>query len=281
MEFLYSAFADESSSEFTAQIDALKRTGCQYLEIRGLPGGNFTTLTDAEAKDIRKALEDNGLQVWSLGSPIGKIPVDGDWDAHVEKYKRVLELADLLNTKRIRLFSFFMPKGEDPTAYKNVVIDRMGVFAELAKKAGVIACHENEKGIYGDVASRCLELLQAVPDLRAVFDPANFVQCGQETLSAWQMLKPYVDYLHIKDSKWNGQVVPAGYGDGNVAAIVKDYGLAGGKVMTLEPHLTSFVGLKDLEQEGEESVVGGISFESPEAAFDFAVKTLKDLVATL
>ena len=273
MEFLYSAFADESSSEFTAQIDALKRTGCQYLEIRGLPGGNFTTLTDAEAKDIRKALEDNGLQVWSLGSPIGKIPVDGDWDAHVEKYKRVLE--------RIRLFSFFMPKGEDPTAYKNVVIDRMGVFAELAKKAGVIACHENEKGIYGDVASRCLELLQAVPDLRAVFDPANFVQCGQETLSAWQMLKPYVDYLHIKDSKWNGQVVPAGYGDGNVAAIVKDYGLAGGKVMTLEPHLTSFVGLKDLEQEGEESVVGGISFESPEAAFDFAVKTLKDLVATL
>ena len=212
MEFLYSAFADESSSEFTAQIDALKRTGCQYLEIRGLPGGNFTTLTDAEAKDIRKALEDNGLQVWSLGSPIGKIPVDGDWDAHVEKYKRVLELADLLNTKRIRLFSFFMPKGEDPTAYKNVVIDRMGVFAELAKKAGVIACHENEKGIYGDVASRCLELLQAVPDLRAVFDPANFVQCGQETLSAWQMLKPYVDYLHIKDSKWNGQVVPAGYG---------------------------------------------------------------------
>jgi len=281
MEFLYSAFADESSSKFVGQIDALKRTGCQYLEIRGLDNGNFTTLTDAEAKDIRKALEDNGLKIWSLGSPIGKIAVDGDWEAHVEKYKRVLELAGILDTQRIRLFSFFMPKGEDPVKYKNVVIDRMGVFAELAKKTGVIACHENEKGIYGDVASRCLELLQAVPDLRAVFDPANFVQCGQETLSAWQMLKPYVDYLHIKDAKLNGQVVPAGYGDGNVPAIVKDYGLAGGKVMTLEPHLTSFVGLKDLEQEGDESVVGGISFESPEAAFNFAVKTLKDLVASL
>lgn len=281
MDFLYSAFADESSSDFNAQIDALKRTGCQYLEIRGLTGGNFTTLTDAEAKDIRKALEDNGLKVWSLGSPIGKIPVDGDWEAHIEKYKRVLELADLMDTKRIRLFSFFMPKGQDPAAYKNVVIDRMGVFAELAKNAGLIACHENEKGIYGDVASRCLELLQAVPDLRAVFDPANFVQCGQETLSAWQMLKPYVDYLHIKDSTLEGKIVPAGYGAGNIAAIVKDYGLAGGKVMTLEPHLTSFVGLKDLEQEGEESDVGGISFESPEAAFDFAVKTLKDLASSL
>ena len=281
MEFLYSAFADESSSDFSAQIDALKRTGCQYLEIRGLAGGNFTTLTDAEAKDIRKALADNGLKVWSLGSPIGKIPVDGNWEEHLEKYKRVLELADLMDTKRIRLFSFFMPKGEDPASYKNVVIDRMGVFAELAKNAGLIACHENEKGIYGDIASRCLELLQAVPDLRAVFDPANFVQCGQETLSAWQMLKPYVDYLHIKDSTEDGKIVPAGYGAGNIAAIVKDYGLAGGKVMTLEPHLTSFVGLKDLEQEGEESDVGGISFASPEAAFDFAVKTLKDLAADL
>ena len=281
MEFLYSAIADESSSDFNAQIDALKRTGCQYLEIRGLAGGNFTTLTDAEAADVRKALEDNGLKVWSLGSPIGKIPVDGDWEEHLEKYKRVLELAGIMDTQRIRLFSFFMPKGEDPAAYKNVVIDRMGVFAELAKKAGVIACHENEKGIYGDVASRCLELLQAVPDLRAVFDPANFVQCGQETLSAWQMLKPYVDYLHIKDSTEEGKIVPAGYGAGNIAAIVKDYGLAGGKVMTLEPHLTSFVGLKDLEQEGEESDVGGISFGSPEAAFDFAVKTLKELAADL
>jgi len=281
MDFLYSAFADESSSEFSAQIDALKRTGCQYLEIRGLPGGNFTTLTDAEAKDIRKALEDNGLKVWSLGSPIGKIPVDGNWEEHLEKYKRVLELAHLMDTRRIRLFSFFMPKGEDPAAYRDVVIERMGVFAELAKNADLIACHENEKGIYGDVASRCLELLQAVPDLRAVFDPANFVQCGQETLSAWKMLKPYVDYLHIKDSTPEGKIVPAGYGAGNVAAIVKDYGLSGGKVMTLEPHLTSFVGLKDLEQEGEESDVGGIAFDSPEAAFDFAVKTLKDLAAAL
>lgn len=281
MEFKYSAFADESSSELLGQIDALKRTGCEYLEIRGLPGGNFTTLTDCEAKEVLKALKDNGLKVWSLGSPIGKIPVDGDWEAHVEKYKRVLELAGILETQRIRLFSFFMPKDQDPAIYKNLVIDRMGVFAQLAKEAGVIACHENEKGIYGDVASRCLELMQAVPDLRAVFDPANFVQCGQETLSAWQMLKPYVDYLHIKDAEAGGKVVPAGYGAGNIAAIVKDYGLAGGKVMTLEPHLTQFVGLKDLEQEGDESEVGGIAFDSAEAAFDFAVKTLKDLVATL
>ena len=278
MEFLYSAFADESSSKFVGQIDALKRTGCQYLEIRGLDNGNFTTLTDAEAKDIRKALEDNGLKIWSLGSPIGKIAVDGDWEAHVEKYKRVLELAGILDTQRIRLFSFFMPKGEDPVKYKNVVIDRMGVFAELAKKTGVIACHENEKGIYGDVASRCLELLQAVPDLRAVFDPANFVQCGQDTLQAWEQLHPYVHYMHIKDALPNGSVVPPGTGSGNVPALIRKYRALGGKVLSLEPHLYEFVGLKSLEQEGDESVVGAMSFATAEEAFDYAANTLKHIL---
>ena len=87
--------------------------------------------------------------------------------------------------------------------------------------------------------------------------------------------------MHIKDAAADGHVVPAGWGAGNMAAIVKEYGEMGGKVLTLEPHLTEFVGLKGLEQEGDESVVGDLKFESPEAAFDFAVKTMKDLAATL
>ena len=278
MEFLYSAFADESSSDFFAQIDALKRTGCQYLEIRGLTGGNFTTLTDAEAKDIRKALEDNGLKVWSLGSPIGKIPVDGNWEEHLEKYKRVLELADLMDTKRIRLFSFFMPKGEDPTQYKNLVLERMARFVEVAAPYGVNPCHENEKGIYGDIASRCLEIHQAVPGLKAVFDPANFVQCGQDTLDAWKMLSGYVHYMHIKDALANGQVVPPGKGLGNVPTLVSNYLAQGGKAISLEPHLYEFVGLKSLEQEGDESVVGAMSFADAPTAFDFAVNTFKTIL---
>ncbi len=281
MDFLYSAFADESSADFLGQVDALKRTGCSYLEIRGLSGGSFTQLSNEEAKEHRRILEDNGLAVWSLGSPIGKIPVEGDWEAHLELYKRTLELAHIFGTQRIRLFSFFMPKDKPAEDFKNLVIDRMSTFALLGKDAGVIACHENEKGIYGENAARCLELFQAVPELRGIFDPANFVQCGQETLCAWKLLKPYVDYLHIKDAAANGHVVPAGCGMGNIPTIVKEYGTAGGKVLTMEPHLMDFVGLKGLEQEGEESIVGDLKFQSPEAAFDFAVKTMKDLAASL
>ena len=169
-------------------------------------------------------------------------------------------------------------KAQDPEDYASLVIDRMGAFVELAREYGVNPCHENEKGIYGDIASRCLKLHKAVPELKAVFDPANFVQCGQDTLQAWEMLSPYVHYMHIKDALPNGSVVPPGMGSGNVPAIISKYHALGGRVLSLEPHLYDFVGLKSLEQEGDESVVGAMSFATAEDAFDYAAKTLKNIL---
>jgi len=278
MVFQYSAFADESSNAFSGQIDALTRNDFQYLEMRGIDGKNVTELEIPEARRYLQQLRDRGLAVWSVGSPIGKIDIHGDFDAHLELYKHTLEIAGELEAKNIRLFSFFMPKGEDPAAYQNLVLDRMAVFAELAGQFGVYACHENEKGIYGDVASRCLQIHQAVPELKGVFDPANYVQCGQDTWQAWQMLHPYIHYMHIKDALTDGQVVPPGAGIGNVAAIVEAFGRQGGSVLSLEPHLNAFVGLKNLEREGDKSVVGNMAFANNEAAFDCAAQSLKKIV---
>lgn len=281
MRIQFAAFADESSKEFQGQIDALRRNDLDFLEIRNVNGRNVTELAASEARQMRDILADQGLTVWSIGSPIGKMDVGGDYGAHLEVYKHTLELANVFGAGRIRLFSFFMPKGARPEDFRQLVLDRMGQLAELATSAGLVACHENEKGIYGDMAARCLELHQAVPRLKAVFDPANFVQCGQDTLSAWEMLAPYVDYLHIKDALADGQVVAPGDGLGNVAAIVEKYIRDGGRVMTLEPHLFSFDSLQKLEREGERSGVGGLHFATAEAAFDFAASKIKKIVEEL
>lgn len=278
MHYQLSAFADESSNAFAGQVEALKRNGCRYLEVRNLDGRNVTELTCAEAAELAHILSDNGLSVWSMGSPIGKIPIDGDFAAHLELYRHTLDLAGAFGARNIRLFSFFMPGDKAPEAYRGLVLERMGIFAQVAKEYGVTACHENEKGIYGDVASRCLEIHQAVPELKAVFDPANFVQCGQDTLQAWEMLHPYVHYMHIKDALPIGSVVPPGMGEGHVPEILAKYVAQGGRVLSLEPHLFDFVGLKALEQEGAESVVGAMSFETSEAAFDYAADTLKAIM---
>ena len=278
MAYYLSGFADESSDLFSGQVDALKRNGLQYLEIRNLDGLNVSKLSLSQAKEIRNILSGEGLGVWSIGSPIGKIQIHDDFAAHIDLYRHTLEVANTLQAENIRLFSFFMPKDEAPENYRNLVLDRMARFTEIAKEFGVTPCHENEKGIYGDTAAHCEELHKNVPGLQAVFDPANFVQCHQDTLAAWEVLKPYVRYLHIKDALPNGLVVPPGKGLGNIEAIIKDYFAMGGQVLSLEPHLYEFVGLKSLEQEGEASVVGAMSFPDAPTAFDYAANTLKTIL---
>ena len=278
MQFRFGAFADEAAKDFAGQIEALKRNRYEFLEIRNVDGINFTKLTLEEAKKLQEQLKENGLSVRSLGSPIGKIKIGDDFDAHLELTKHTLEMGNIFGSQYIRLFSFFMPKEEDPTQYRSLVIDRMGVLAETAASFGIQACHENEKGIYGDVAARCREIHEAVPALKAVFDPANFVQCGQDTLQAWEILSPYVEYMHIKDAIPGGKVVPPGQGVGNVPQLLAKYAAQGGQLLTLEPHLTAFVGLKSLENEGDESVVGHMQFANADEAFDYAVKNLYNIV---
>ena len=51
---------------------------------------------------------------------------------------------------------------------------------------------------------RCLEIHKALPEMKAIFDPANYIQCGVNTLAAWEMIKPYVKYMHIKDALADG-----------------------------------------------------------------------------
>ena len=278
MQFKFAAFADESSPILSGQINALKRNGFDYLEIRNINGKNISDLTLSEAKEIAAQLADQGLAVKSLGSPIGKIQVDGDYAAHLDLYKHTLDLAGVFGADKIRLFSFYIPKGMDPAACRDTVLRRMDDFVVLAKPHGVTACHETEKGIYGDIASRCLDLHRNVPGLAAVFDPANFIQCGQDTLEGWEMLCDYVNYMHIKDALPDGRVVPPGEGIGYVPVLLEKFAAQGGKLLSLEPHLSDFVGLKSLEREGEESIVGSLSFESNEAAFDHAAKALKKLL---
>lgn len=273
------AFADEASPIIDEQIKAMKENGVDGLEIRNVDSVNIAEISDSKAKEVRKKLDNVCLRVWTIGSPIGKIDIEkDDFTLHTEKFKRTLELADILGAENIRLFSFFTP-AENRDSYKDEVIERLGTFGEIAKGSSITLCHENEKGIYGDIPERCLEIHKALPEMKAIFDPANYVQCGVDTLQAWELLKGYVKYLHIKDALADGSVVPAGKGIGNVEFILGDYIRNGGDSVTVEPHLTVFDGLKGLEKEGDASVVGEVyKYATAEEAFSAAVSALRGLI---
>ena len=125
---------------------------------------------------------------------------------------------------------------------------------------------------------RCLELYQAIPALKGIFDPANFVQCGVDTLKAWELLQEYIYYMHIKDAKADGMIVPAGNGIGNIRELAKRYIARGGKHFTMEPHLMEFDGLKGLERENEQSVISAFCFKDNNEAFDAGCLAFKKLI---
>ena len=274
------AFADEANNMIDGQIEAMKTTGIDGLEVRGVDNVNISDISIATAREVKKKMDDAGLKVWSIGSPIGKIDiVKGSFETEVERLRRTLETAAVLGAENIRLFSFYFPKDANKADYKNEVIDRLGIFLEHAKGTGITLCHENEKGIYGDVPERCLEIHKALPEMKAIFDPANYIQCGVNTLAAWETIKPYVKYMHIKDALADGNVVPAGKGVGELPTILADYISRGGNAVTIEPHLTVFKGLEGLEMEGERSVVGEVyKYPTKEAAFEAAVLAFKNIL---
>ena len=273
MNYKISGFSDEIDKSIVTQFTVLNKLGIGYFEPRGIDGKNISELSDEEVKNLKANMQKYGIKVSSIGSPIGKMFLSEDFDAHFETFKRVVKIAKELDTKYIRIFSFFHSYDERET-----VIEKLRIMIEYAKKNDVILLHENEKDIYGDTVDRCKDLMDTLycDNFKAVFDPANFVQCGKDTKKAYEVMKPYIEYMHIKDAvASDGSVVPSGYGDGNLEYILTDLINSGfDGFLSLEPHLGSFEGLAGLE-------MGDIMKDlqkSGEGTFTVAYNALKNIL---
>ena len=247
-------FADEIAGDLTTQIENLHRLGMHYVEMRGVDGENLVFHTDEKVKEIKKRLDDADIRLSALGTPFGKIGIGEPFDKHFEEFKRGVAIAHMMDCKNIRMFSFYIPKDKKPGDYETAVFERLGKFVDYACANDVILLHENEKEIYGELAPECRKLMDSFygDHFKAIFDFANFVQAKQDTMEAYELLKDYIVYVHVKDARLtDGSVVPAGYGDGKVAGILGKMFESGFKgFLSLEPHLFNFSGFEALEKDG-------------------------------
>ena len=190
-----SGFSDEIDKSIDIQFKVLNKLNIRYFEPRGIDGKNISLLTLDEAKELKNKMDKAKVKASSIGSPIGKVDIK-DATKDFELFKHIVEVAKILDCKFIRMFSFY-------NAYdsKDEVISALKKMTDYAEKENIVLLHENEKGIYVDTAERCFEILEAVnsDNFKAVFDPANFVQCGEDTIKAFEMLKKYIAYMHIKE----------------------------------------------------------------------------------
>jgi sugar phosphate isomerase/epimerase len=259
--FDISAFGDEISQQFDEQVDGIEQMGLDRIDLRGVGGTNIIDLDDAERERIRASLDERGISVSTIGSPIGKVDVTGgveesatraasgqrvdSFEDHLERFERAIAVADEFDADYLRVFSYYVPEGSDPSAHREEILRRMQRKVDIAAEADQILVHENVTDVYGESPARLRDLLTSIdsPYFRAIFDAANFYQYGSTPFpDALLQLVEYVETLHVKDARklpdGTVEMTPLGEGDVDVPAIIRalrDRGFDG--TLSLEPHL--------------------------------------------
>lgn len=246
-----SGFYDEISSSLSTQIGVLHELGEKYMCPRNLNGKNIADYTFEEFKrDIYPVLEKEGIKFSSIGSPIGKVGIDDEegFEKQKKQLAELVRIAALTGCSYIRIFSFFYGDKE-PSYCHDKVVARLKELLAVVKGSGVKLMHENEKKIYGDVPERVLKLYREIADEDFVlcFDASNYVQCDADPKAAFDMLKDYVVYYHIKDCSEYKVEVPVGVGKGGYEYILPELKKRGYEgFMTMEPHTFKYALLKPI-----------------------------------
>lgn len=218
---ILSGFADEAANQKTVeqQFVAFAALGLQYYSIRFIDAGNgiknVMQLTVPEITKIRHLESEYELNVASIGSPIGKVKLldveDGTQNRYIpfQKYlttevAKACELAHAFETKLIRGFSFYHPRGTDPRDHIPQVVDQLGQIAEACHRSDLIFGLEVEANLVGQNGQILAEIHRQVnhPSLMLIFDAANLSTQGyspDEVYAEYLAMKPGLGWMHIKD----------------------------------------------------------------------------------
>jgi sugar phosphate isomerase/epimerase len=238
---IVSAFADEIASDLRVQLAVLRRHGIEHVDLRAVDGGNVIELDDAQALALREELRAHGLAVATIASPIGKEPADADPEDLRRRMMRAAAVAQMLGTELVRVFGFYAPDGGGD--WREASLRSLRLLASCTREAGVTLLLENELGTAADTIERAAELLRSLADhhVRAAFDPANALRCGDQPYpDGYARLRPWLRQVHVKDLDEHGRVVPAGFGVADWAGLLGALRRDGyGGLVSLEPHLLS------------------------------------------
>ena len=212
-QFTLSAFGDEIADDVDEQLQVLHDLDIGYLELRSAWGTNVLELTDEQVGRLIERCDANSIRVSCIGSPIGKSPIDGPIEEVVDDLGRITDIAKMVGTDRVRVFSFY-PESDGLQAERvDESIARLRLMAEVAVERNVMLLLENEGGLVGDTPERCRALVEGVdnPHLRYVWDTGNYPQMGfaRSVDIGWPLLSEYTECVQVKDCRSQTALSPS------------------------------------------------------------------------
>ena len=239
--FLPSGFSDECSGVFARQIEMHKQLGWEYLDIRTIEGVKAEEIPAEQYPTIKKQLDENQLKVSSLGSAMGKVPIDTvSLEEDLQTLKQLCDFAKAVDCKYIRVMSY--EQGSDtPAEWRDKGAARLRALGEYAQTHGIMLVLENCVGYPSD-GEKMVEFLTLCncDNVRCAFDPGNAAGHGVNTWEFYTTVRDYIEYFHLKDTAYDGTQHFPGEGDGQIERVLKalyESGYQG--FISIEPHVAS------------------------------------------
>ena len=217
---------DELSSDLDAALDACARLGLTEVELRTLGGRSILALTDAELHAAVEQVRERGLAISALAAPLFKcsLPdapapagalhgaaatatIEDSW----RLLARALEVAGEFEIPVVRTFSFW--RVADPAVVFEQVVAALREALDRARGTGVQLALENEHDCNFATAAETARVLDRLPELRVIWDPANHVRGGGPLEDS--VLRGYeerIAHVHLKDVDDTGTWVCLGDG---------------------------------------------------------------------
>lgn len=212
------AITDEFSPDLGVALDAMQAAGITGAELRIVNGHNIIEFTDEEAQGVRRAIEERGMHVVSLASPLLKCvlpdgpPIDArlQQDVFGSRYaaedqprltERALALARCLGAPLVRVFSFWRTTA--PETCDDQIATALQVLADRAAADGIIIGLENEHACNIGTGAETARLLTRIPhpSLQVIWDPANALVLGERPFPDGyaQLPQARIAHVHAKD----------------------------------------------------------------------------------
>lgn len=169
----------------------------------GIPCVDLMSIPNFRLAQYKNAMQSTGVRVFCYIMQTSFFLPRRVWQYAV---RSGLKTAASLGAKYLMIVPYqFIDRAKAERMGRREVVQKMieGFHYAVKQAAGttVNVCFETTPhDVSGLCATdECLAVLQAVPNLHFVFDTANMLPHGEEPLAAYERLKPYISYVHLKD----------------------------------------------------------------------------------